>query len=93
MYKAVIISAVQSDPVVHTHPYPFSLRIFSHIDDHRVLARDPCAVQQVPVGQASSTPQCAYTGHRFCEHDPWPRSPDGGQGSVLNSTSCSDLST
>ena len=37
----------------------FFFRLFSHIDNHRMLGRVPCARQQVPVGQSFHRPQCA----------------------------------
>lgn len=33
------------------HTNPFFFRFFPHIDDHRILGRVPCALQQVPIGQ------------------------------------------
>ena len=38
----------QSDSVLHIHN-PFSFRVFSHVDHHRILGRVPCALQQCPV--------------------------------------------
>jgi len=43
---------------IYTHP--FFLRFFSHIDDHRLLGRVPCARQQVPTGSSLHKPPCAY---------------------------------
>ena len=39
--------------------HPFSFRLLSHIDDHRIVGRAPCARQQVPVGQSFHISQCA----------------------------------
>ena len=38
--------------------HSFSFRFFSHIDDHGIVGRGPCALQQVPTGQSFHIPQC-----------------------------------
>lgn len=38
--------------------HPFFLRFFPHIEDHTILGRVPCAVQQVPIGSSFRRPQC-----------------------------------
>uniref|UniRef100_A0A8D0W2N1 EXS domain-containing protein n=1 Tax=Sus scrofa TaxID=9823 RepID=A0A8D0W2N1_PIG len=37
-----------------------TIRLFFHVDYHRILGRVPCAIQQVLVGQSFHIPQCAY---------------------------------
>ena len=71
MYKVAVISAAQqSDSVIHG--YISILRSFSHIDDHRILGRVPCALQQVPVGQSFHRPQCANANPTPPVHPPTP---------------------
>ena len=54
----MIIAAVQQrDSVLHVHT-PTLFGFFSHRDDHRILGRVPCALQQVRVGQSFHRPQC-----------------------------------
>ena len=45
---------------LYVGPRPFFFRFFSHIDHHKLLGIDPCAIQQVPAGQAFHIPQCAH---------------------------------
>ena len=37
---------------LYIYTYPFSFRLFSHIDYHTILGRVPYAIQQVPVSQS-----------------------------------------
>ena len=77
MYKVVIISAIKVIQL-YMYTHPFSFRFFSHIDDHRIFGRVPCAIQQVPTGQSFHIPQCAYSipsPHSICHaptHTPVP---------------------
>lgn len=47
--NVAIISAVEVVQL-YMHTHAFALRVFSHISDHRISSRGPCAIQQVPVG-------------------------------------------
>ena len=57
---------IQSPRYTHS----FSFRFFSHIDDHRILARGPCAAQQVPVGHSVCLPQCLHANPQPPVHRP-----------------------
>ena len=63
---------------MYTHT--FSLGFFSHLDDHRLLGRVLCAIQQVPIGQWFHIPPCASASPKPPVHpdpDPTPPVPFG----------------
>ena len=60
MSKVVIICCDNKSDQSYIYTYPFSLRVFSHIDYHRILGGVLCAIHQVPIGQSFHIPQCAY---------------------------------
>lgn len=48
-YQVVLASGVRKGNQFYIYIYPLFLRFFSYIDQHRVLGRFLCAIQQVPV--------------------------------------------
>ena len=49
----MIISAVHKVIESYIYTYPFSFRLFSQKDYHRILCRVLCAIQQVPLANHS----------------------------------------
>ena len=87
IYKVVIISAAQqSDSVIHILSFGF----FSPIDDPRILARVPGAIQQVPTGRSFHMPQCVSANPRAPAHPSYPPPPPK---STLLRKTCGDKDT
>ena len=84
----MIISAVQqSDSIMHAD-MSILFQILSRIDDHRILGRVLCAIQQVPIDQSFHRPQGADANPKPPVHP----SPDLSPTLTMNFSVCGTVS-